>query len=80
LRPVPVPKRVASYHPAVRAYQSDPDRHEVSKGSLDKPVGYCKLWPPKPIAAATPPGLSASANSTGTSARLCHGSRTVSWR
>jgi hypothetical protein len=29
-RPVPVPRRVAAYHPAVTAYRADADRHEVS--------------------------------------------------
>ena len=35
-RPVPVPERVAAYHPVVKAYRADPDRHEVSKGSFDR--------------------------------------------
>jgi len=36
LRPVPVPERVATYHPVVAAYKSDPDRHEVSTDSLGR--------------------------------------------
>lgn len=35
-RPVPVPERVAACHPVVKAYRADPDRHEVSKDSLDR--------------------------------------------
>jgi hypothetical protein len=35
-RPVAVPERVAAYHPVVKAYRADPDRHEVSKDSLDR--------------------------------------------
>jgi len=33
-RPVPAPRRVAAWHPAVAAYRADADRHEVSKASL----------------------------------------------
>jgi hypothetical protein len=35
-RPVPVPRHLASYHPAVAAYRIDTDRHEVSSGSLSR--------------------------------------------
>lgn len=35
-RPVPVPQRVATYHPAVAAYRADSGRHEVSKDSLGR--------------------------------------------
>jgi hypothetical protein len=31
-----VPERIAAYHPVVRAYRADRDRHEVSKDSLDR--------------------------------------------
>lgn len=35
-RPVPVPQRVAAYHPAVAAYRADADRHEVSGESFSR--------------------------------------------
>jgi hypothetical protein len=35
-RPVPVPQRVAAYHPAVAAYRADADRHEVSGESFGR--------------------------------------------
>jgi hypothetical protein len=34
--PVPVPQRVAAYHPAVAAYRADADRHEVSEASFGR--------------------------------------------
>jgi hypothetical protein len=34
--PVPVPEQIAAYHPAVKAYRADPDRHEVSKNFLER--------------------------------------------
>lgn len=35
-RPVPVPRHVAAYHPAIAAYRGDADHHEVSKDSLGR--------------------------------------------
>jgi hypothetical protein len=35
-RPVPVSSRVLTYHQVVAAYRDDPDRHEVSTGSLSR--------------------------------------------
>lgn len=34
--PVPVPRRVAAYHPVVAAYRADPDWQEVSRQSLGR--------------------------------------------
>jgi hypothetical protein len=35
-RPVPVPQRVASWHPVIAAYRGAPDGHEVSGGALGR--------------------------------------------
>lgn len=36
VRPVPVPQRVAAYHPVVAAYRADSDHQEVSRESLGR--------------------------------------------
>ena len=41
-RPVPVPQRVAAYHPAVTAYRADADRHGVSGKRSVGPAGSCR--------------------------------------